>query len=80
MWTGSRARFANDIYNPVFPPVYRTPNRTWPKNAWETALNGETLGHFRPERVAVFASLFAERRGKVQLLRLGSLKRRNLVE
>ena len=60
MWTGSRARFANDIYNPVFPPVYRTPNRPWPKNAWETALNGETLGHFRPERVAKFAALFDE--------------------
>lgn len=60
MWTGSRARFANDIYNPVFPPVYRTPNRPWPKDAWETALNGETLGHFRPERVAKFAALFDE--------------------
>ena len=60
MWIGSPARFANDIYHPVFPPVYRTPNRTWPKDAWETALNGETLGHFRPERVAVFASLFDE--------------------
>ncbi len=60
MWTGSRARFANDIYNPVFPPVYRTPNRSWPKDAWETALNGETLGHFRPERVAKFAALFDE--------------------
>ncbi len=60
MWTGSRARFANDIYNPVFPPVYRTPNRTWPKDAWETALNGQTLGHFRPERVAQLAALFNE--------------------
>jgi len=60
MWTGNRARFANDIYHPVFPPVYRTPNRTWPKDAWETALNGETLGHFRPERVAQFAALFDE--------------------
>ena len=60
MWTGNRARFANDIYNPVFPPVYRTPNRTWPKDAWETALNGEILGHFRPERVAQFAALFDE--------------------
>lgn len=60
MWTGSRAGFANDIYNPVFPPVYRTPNRSWPKNAWETAINGEILGHFRPERVAQFAALFDE--------------------
>lgn len=59
-WTGSRARFATDIYNPVFPPVYRTPNRPWPKDAWETALNGETLSHFRPERVAQFAALFDE--------------------
>ena len=60
MWTGSRARFANDIYNPAFPPVYRTPNRPWPKDAWEAALNGEILGHFRPERVAQFAALFDE--------------------
>ena len=60
MWAGSRARFANDIYHPAFPPVYRTPNRPWPKDAWETALNGETLGHFRPERVAKFAALFDE--------------------
>lgn len=60
MWTGSRARFANDIYNQAFPPVYRTPNRPWPQDAWETALNGEVLGHFRPERVAEFAALFDE--------------------
>lgn len=60
MWSGSRARFANDIYHQAFPPVYRTPNRPWPKNAWETALNGEVLGHFRPERVAQFAALFDE--------------------
>lgn len=60
MWAGSRAIFANDIYNPVFPPVYRTPNRTWPMDAWETALNGEVLGHFRPERVAKFAAMFDE--------------------
>lgn len=60
MWAGSRARFANDIYEPAFPPVYRTPNRPWPKDAWETALNGEILGHFRPERVAKFSALFDE--------------------
>lgn len=60
MWTASRARFVNDIYNPVFPPVYRAPNRPWPKNVWETAINGEILGHFRPERVAQFAALFDE--------------------
>lgn len=60
MWTGSPARFANDIYDPPFPPVYRTPNRPWPKDAWETALNGEILGHFRPERVAKLAALFGE--------------------
>jgi hypothetical protein len=60
MWPGSRARFANDIYHQAFPPVYRTPNRPWPKDAWETALNGEVLGHFRPERVAQFAALFDE--------------------
>ncbi len=59
-WMGSRARFTNDIYHQAFPPVYRTPNRPWPKNAWETALNGETLGHFRPERVAQFAALYDE--------------------
>lgn len=60
MWTGTRARFEDDIYHPVFPPVYRTPNRPWPKNVWETALNGEILGHFRPGRVAQFAALFDE--------------------
>lgn len=60
MWTGSRARFASDIYHQAFPPVYRTPNRPWPKDAWETALNGETLGHFRPERVAELAAIFDE--------------------
>lgn len=60
MWTGSRAGFADDIYDPAFPPVYRTPNRPWPRNAWETALSGEILGHFRPERVAQFAALYNE--------------------
>ena len=60
IWPGSRARFADDIYNPAFPSVYRTPNRPWPQDAWETALNGEILGHFRSERVAKFAALFDE--------------------
>ena len=60
MWTGTRARFETDIYHQAFPPVYRTPNRPWPKNAWETALNGGILSHFRPERVAQFAALFDE--------------------
>lgn len=60
MWLGSRARFATDVYESTFPAVYRTPNRPWPNDAWETALNGEILGHFRPERVATFAALFDE--------------------
>lgn len=60
VWPGSSARFANDIYDPLFPSVYRTPNRTWPKDAWVTALNGETLAHFRPERATQFAALFDE--------------------
>jgi hypothetical protein len=59
-WAGSRARFATDIYGSAFPAVYRTPNRPWPNDAWETALNGEILSHFRPERVATFAALFDE--------------------
>lgn len=58
IWTGSQARFADDIYKPLFPPVYRTPNRPWTTDSWETALNGQVLGHFQPERVAQFASLF----------------------
>lgn len=66
LWTGSRARFASDIYHQAFPPVYRTPNRPSPKNAWETALNGETLGHFRPERVAELAAIFDEISGLQQ--------------
>ncbi len=60
MWAGNPALFANDIYHPAFPPVYRTPNRPWPNDAWETVLNGETLLHFRPDRVATFAALFDE--------------------
>jgi hypothetical protein len=59
-WSGSPARFANDIYEPLFAPVYRTPNRPWPKDAWQTAINGEILGHFRPERVAQFTAIFDE--------------------
>lgn len=59
-WAASLAPFATDVYRSAFPPVYRTPNRPWPKDAWETVLNGETLGHFRPERVATFAALFDE--------------------
>ena len=57
-WPGSRANFAKDLYNPGFPSVYRTPNRTWSRAAWETASNGETLGHFGAERVTQFANLF----------------------
>lgn len=58
IWPGTRARFANDLYKPGFPAVYRTPNRSWPSDAWETALNGESLGHFEHGRAAQFASLY----------------------
>lgn len=59
IWPGSRAHFAKDLYNPGFPSVYRTPNRTWSKAAWETASDGETLGHFGADRASQFADLFA---------------------
>ena len=57
MWPGSRARFANDLYKSGFPSVYRTPNRPWMQASWLTALNGEVLGHFKPDRVQQFALL-----------------------
>jgi hypothetical protein len=60
MWPGSRARFANDLYKSGCPSVYRTPNRPWMQASWLTALNGEVLGHFKPDRVQQFALLFDE--------------------
>jgi hypothetical protein len=59
-WPGSRAQFANDLYKPNFPSVYRTPDRPWIKASWLTALNGDLLGHFQPERVQQFAVIFDE--------------------
>ena len=59
-WPGSRARFANDLYMSGFPSVYRTPDRPWDQASWLTALNGEVLSHFKPERVQQLASLFEE--------------------
>ena len=59
-WPGSRARFSNDLYKSNFPSVYRTPDRPWSEASWQTALNGEVLGHFQPNRVQQFAALFDE--------------------
>ncbi|HVI06153.1 MAG TPA: hypothetical protein VM711_08705 [Sphingomicrobium sp.] len=59
-WPGSRARFSNDLYKSNFPSVYRTPDRPWAEASWQTALNGEVLGHFQPDRVQQFAALFNE--------------------
>jgi hypothetical protein len=59
-WPGSRARFANDLYKSNFPSVYRTPDRPLVQAAWLTALNGEVLGHFQPDRVEQLAMLFDE--------------------
>src|SRR5438270_3394409 len=39
-WPGSRAKFAHDILRSDFPAVYRTPNRAWPTDAWQTAHTG----------------------------------------
>jgi hypothetical protein len=58
IWPGSRARFANDIYKPGFPSVYRTPARPWMEESWRTALNGEILSHFEPDRVQRLALIF----------------------
>lgn len=60
MWSDSRAQFADDIYKSGFPSVYRTPNRPWLQASWLTALNGEVLGHFRPDRAQQLAELFDE--------------------
>lgn len=57
-WPGSRASFANDVYKPGFPSVYRTPNRPWMQESWNTALNGEVLNHFKPDRLLQFAFIF----------------------
>ena len=57
-WPGSRASFANDVYKSGFPSVYRTPNRPWLQESWNTALNGEVLNHFKPDRVRQFAFIF----------------------
>jgi len=59
-WPGSRAYFANDLYKSNFPSVYRTPDRPLIQASWLTALNGEVLGHFQPDRVQQFALLFDE--------------------
>lgn len=58
VWPGSRDHFANDLYKSGFPSVYRTPDRSWQQTSWLTALNGEVLGHFKPDRVQQFAQLF----------------------
>jgi hypothetical protein len=58
IWPGSRASFANDVYKSGFPSVYRTPNRPWLQESWNTALNGEVLNHFKPDRVRQFAFIF----------------------
>lgn len=57
-WQGSRAKFANDVFKPGFPAVYRTPGRPWLQASWLTAMNGGVVGHFRPERAQQFAYLF----------------------
>ena len=59
IWPGSRAFFANDVYKSGFPSVYRTPSRTWDEPSWRTALSGEVLVHFNPDRAQQFASLFS---------------------
>jgi hypothetical protein len=58
IWPGSRASFADDIYKSGFPSVYRTPSRPWIEASWHTALNGEALGHFNPDRVQLLAPIF----------------------
>lgn len=57
-WPGSHAKFANDLYRSGFPSAYRTPGRSWLQASWLTALNGEVLGHFRPDRAQQLATLF----------------------
>lgn len=59
-WSASRAHFANDLYKSGFPSVYRTPDRSWLVASWLTALNGDVLGHFKPDRAQQFAELFGE--------------------
>ena len=75
-WPGSRAKFANDLFKPGFPAVYRTPGRPWSQATWLTALNGGVVGHFRPERAQKLASLFES----VALLKQSQSEEEDLAE
>lgn len=41
------------------PAAYRTPNRPWNDNVWESAQNGGAFSHMPRERVATFSRIYA---------------------
>ncbi len=41
------------------PAAYRTPNRKWNDNVWESAQNSGVFGHMPRERVAGFSKIYA---------------------
>lgn len=43
----------------IVPAAYRTPNRPWNDNVWESAQNGGVFIHMPRERVAAFSKIYA---------------------
>lgn len=41
------------------PAAYRTPNRKWNDDVWQSAQNGDVFNHMRRERLAGFSKIYA---------------------
>jgi len=51
----------------IVPATYRTPNRPWNDNVWESAQSGGVFSHMPRERVAAFSKIYSIMEGLRQM-------------
>ena len=44
----------------VLPSAYRTPDRLWLRNAWQTAVANDSVSHMSPDRAAVYGGTYRQ--------------------
>jgi hypothetical protein len=44
----------------VLPSPFRTPNRLWIRNAWQTAISNDSVSHMSSDRAAAYAEIYRQ--------------------
>jgi hypothetical protein len=59
-WNASPMKVTSVQYVPVIPPAYRAPSRSFPTDAWSSAMADGTVNHLEADRVQEYSALYSQ--------------------